>query len=429
VRILIVSQYFWPESFRINDLALGLKERGHVVTVLTGMPNYPSGRLFSGYGLFSPSNDDFHGMPVHRVPLIPRGKGQRYRLAMNYLSFAFSASLLAPFRCRGDFDLIFVYEPSPITVGLPALLLKKLKHAPIMFWVQDLWPESLSATGAARSRWLLRWVAKMVRFIYQRCDRILVQSEGFIPNVTSMGADAQHVTYFPNWAEAVYQPVEVDTLAPERAEMPDGFRVLFAGNIGAAQSFETLLAAAEQLMPQADIHWVILGDGHRKAWLEEQIAARGLKDRVHLLGRQPVEAMPRYFALADALLVSLRRDPIFALTIPSKVQSYLACAKPILAALDGEGARAVREAGAGLTSPAEDATALAESVLQLYQMKPERRAMMGRNGRSYFEANFERDSLLDRLEVLMQAIKRQSMLILIPLGLPLLELHFNTHLL
>jgi len=402
VKVLIVCQYFWPESFRINDLALGLKERGHAVTVLTGMPNYPSGRLFPGYGLFSPKQDEFQGIPVHRVPLVPRGNGQRWRLALNYLSFAFCAGLLAPFYCRGAFDLIFVYEPSPITVGLPALVLKKLKRAPIVFWVQDLWPESLSATGAARSRWLLRWVAKMVRFIYQRCDRILVQSEGFIQSVTAMGTDPSRVNFFPNWAESLYRPVELEEDAPERGEMPRGFCVMFAGNIGAAQSFDTLLDAAEQLRSYADIHWVILGDGHRRAWVEEQITARGLKDRVHLLGRRPVEAMPRYFALADALLVSLRRDPIFALTIPSKVQSYLACSKPILAAVDGEGAKVIRESRGGLISPAEDAKALAESVLQLYDMKSEERAVMGKNGRAYFEANFERDSLLDRLEGWMQ---------------------------
>ena len=184
MKILIVTQYFWPESFRINDLALGLKERGHMVTVLTGMPNYPSGRLFQGYGLFSQSKDEFQGILIHRVPLIPRGKGERWRLALNYLSFTCFASLLAPLRCRGVFDLIFVYEPSPITVGLPALVLKPLKRAPIIFWVHDLWPESLSATEAVRSEPVLRSVAKLVRFIYRRCDRILVQSEGFIPSVT-----------------------------------------------------------------------------------------------------------------------------------------------------------------------------------------------------------------------------------------------------
>jgi len=408
VHILIVSQYFWPESFRVNDLALGLKERGHAVAVLTGLPNYPTGRFFPGYGFFTPSSEEFNGLPVYRVPLIPRGSGQRWRLALNYFSFAIFASLLAPVHCRGAFDLIFVFEPSPITVGIPAIMLKKFKRAPVMFWVQDLWPESLSATRAIRSELLLHWVAKLVRFIYQRCDRILVQSEGFIPSVTALGADPQRVAYFPNWAETIYRPVATAEDAPERKEVPAGFCVMFAGNIGAAQSFETILEAATLLRQHQDIHWVVVGDGHRRAWVEGQILERGLKQSVHLLGPRPAEVMPHYFALADALLVTLKCDPIFALTIPSKVQSYLACAKPILAALNGEGARVVRESGAGLVCPAEDAKALAESVLRLSRMSPQERAAMGQKGRTYFEANFEREKLLDRLEGLMlEMVKRQ----------------------
>lgn len=366
--------------------------------MLTGMPNYPLGQLFRGYDWFSPNTEQFEGIPVYRVPLITRGKGQPWRLALNYLSFTICASLLAPFRCRGAFDVIFVYQPSPITVGLPALVLKMLKRAPIVFWVQDLWPESLSATGAVQSRMALRWVEKLVRFIYRRCDLILVQSEGFIPCVTAVGADSQRVVYFPNWAEAFYRPVGMTLDATERAEMPNGFRVMFAGNIGAAQSFETLLAAAEQLKPYAEIQWVVVGDGHKKVWLEEQITARGLKGCVHLLGRHPVEAMPRYFALADALLVLLRKDPLFAVTIPSKVQSYLACGRPIIAALEGSGAAIVREAAAGLVCDPGDGKDLARAVMSLYRMTPEERGLMGMHGRQYYESHFDRDMLIERLD-------------------------------
>ncbi|MGH7146379.1 MAG: glycosyltransferase family 4 protein [Nitrospiraceae bacterium] len=403
MKILIVSQYFWPESFRINDLALGLKERGHEVTVLTGMPNYPSGRMFSGYTMFSPTNERFEGIPILRFPLIPRGNGRRWRLALNYVSFALSASLLAPLRCKGPFDSIFVFEPSPVTVGIPALVLKKLTRVPIVFWVQDLWPESLSATGAVRSQRVLRWVAKLVRFIYRRCDCVLVQSEGFIPYVTAMGADPQRVMYFPNWAESLYHPVEVGADAPERAEMPDGFRVMFAGNIGAAQSFETILDAAERLKKHYDIHWVILGDGHRKSWVEEQVIARGLKGQVHLLGSRPLESMPRYFALADALLVSLKKDPLFAATIPSKVQSYLACGRPILAVLEGSGAAVVRDAGAGMVCAPDDGRGLAEAVLRLFQLSQQERSLMGQKARYYYDRHFERNMLLDRLESVFRA--------------------------
>lgn len=398
MRVLIVTQYFWPESFRINDLVLGLKERGHYVAVLTGKPNYPGGRYFPGYGFFGHSREDFRGIPVHRVPLLARGAGSAWRIVANYLSFALSASALGPLRCRGQYDAIIVFEPSPITVALPAIIIAKLKRIPILLWVQDLWPESLSATGAVKSRFILGLVGRMVRFIYRRCARILVQSEGFIDRVVAAGAPAERVFYFPNWAEDLYGPVQPSETLAEGNEMPRGFRLMFAGNIGAAQSFETILAAAEHLKGYNQIHWVILGDGHHRKWVAEQIRARGLESNVLLLGQRPVESMPRYFAFADAFLVTLRRDPVFSLTVPSKIQSYLACAKPLLGALDGEGARVIERSGAGLVCPAEDAQALADAALSLYGMSEAERKAMGEHGRAYFESHFRRDRLLGKLE-------------------------------
>ena len=404
VRVLIISQYFWPESFRINDLVLGLKERGHEVAVLTGKPNYPTGVFFTGYSFFSRNKEAFQDVPVYRVPLIPRGKGQRWRLALNYFSFVFFAGVLGPILCRGRFDLIFVYEPSPITVCLPAIVLKGLKRAPLILWVQDLWPESLSATGAVQSPFILNWVTRLVRFIYRRCEMILVQSEGFISRVLALGVEPGRVRYFPNWAETLYQPLNPGECTPEQKQMPNGFRVMFAGNIGAAQSFETILSAAEKLKHHQDIHWMILVDGHKKDWVAQQINALGLDDKVHLLGHRPVDTMPRYFALADAMLVTLRRDPVFALTVPSKVQSYLACAKPIISAADGETARVVEDSGAGFSCPAEDAAALADAVFKLYRMSPIERKQMGEKGRVYYETHFQRERLLGKLEGWMRDI-------------------------
>jgi glycosyltransferase involved in cell wall biosynthesis len=190
--------------------------------------------------------------------------------------------------------------------------------------------------------------------------------------------------------------------------MPNGFRVVFAGNIGAAQDFHNILSAAEKLKAKKDIHWVILGDGRMSNWVQAEISKRGLYDTVHLLGRYPAEAMPRFFALSDALLVTLKKEPIFALTIPSKIQSYLACAKPIIAGLEGEGARVVEEAGAGITCPAEDPTELAQAVLKMYRMTSEKRDSMGRRGRKYFEDNFEREKLLDRLTQLITELKEET---------------------
>ncbi len=399
--MLIVTQYFWPEAFRITDLALALRDRGHEVTVLTGLPNYPHGRLFEGYGARGPWSETVAGIPVVRVPLVPRGAGQGWRLAANYASFAASATAFGLARLPGHFDVAFVYEVSPITVALPAIALRRLSGVPVVLWVQDLWPHNVSATGAVRSEGVLRGISRLTRWIYARCDLILAQSEAFIPPLEADGVDPAKLSYLPNWAEAVYRPMDVGPDAEERTRLPEGFRVVFAGNIGVSQDFGTILAAAERLRDHRDIHFVVLGDGRMRHWVEREVAKRELGGIVHLLGQHPVEAMPRYFALADALLMSLRHDPVYSMVIPSKLQSYMACGKPVIAALDGEAARVVRAAGGGMVVGAQDPDGLAEAVLRLHGMDPEERRQMGLGNRRYFEEHFERDRLLATLERLL----------------------------
>jgi glycosyltransferase involved in cell wall biosynthesis len=405
MNILIVTNHFWPENFNINILARDLTARGHHVTVLAGIPNYPQGKFFPGYGILKKRVDDYQGIKVAHVPIIPRGKGNNLRLILNYLSFVVSGCLLAPFYCRAKYEIIFVYETSPITVGLPALVLKKLKDSLIVFWVQDLWPESLAATGAVKSNVVLNLVGVLVRLIYRGCDILLAQSKAFLPSIARFGGKPGQVVYYPNTTEDFYQPVCLEANAPERLLVPSGFCLMFAGNIGAAQDFDNILAAMEIIKDYPDIHLVILGDGRRRDWVQAQVQQRGLEQTVHLLGRYPPETMPRFFALATSMLVTLRKEPIFSLTIPSKVQSYLACGKPIIAALDGEGARIIEEAGAGLTCPAGSSADLAEVIIKMYRMSPLDRQVMGTRGRSYFERHFERKMLLDRLEELMAKLR------------------------
>ncbi|SRR6266702_112049 len=401
MHVLIVSQYFWPENFRINDLALGLLERGYQVTVLTGVPNYPDGSVFDGYGYFN-KQQDYHGVKVLRVPLIPRGKGGGLRLALNYISFAVTASIIGPLICKDKYDLVFVFQMSPVTQGLPALVLKKMFKYPVFFWVQDLWPESLSATGAIKSRFVLNVVGKLVTFIYRRCDRILIQSRTFLDSIVLQGGEANHVLYFPNSAESLFVTPSSNTIPIPL--LPEGFKILFAGNIGAAQDFETIISAAERLQCHKDIQWIIVGDGRMRGWSEEEVKKRGLGNNVHFLGRYPLDAMPAFFSQADALLVTLKKEPIFALTIPSKIQSYLACGRPVIAALDGEGANVIEEAGAGFTCPGGAPDALAQAVLKMYETPMPERDKMGVRGRAYYEANFDRDMLLDRLDGWMRRV-------------------------
>ena len=398
MKLLILSQYFWPENFRINDVVEGLVSRGHAVTVYTGLPNYPSGRFFPGYGWRGPWRETYKAAEVRRAPLLPRGSGSGLRLGLNFVSHALAATLLAPWLVRGRFDAILVYEPSPMTIGIPARALRALKRAPLLFWVQDLWPESLSATGSVKSRLVLWLVDALIKWIYRGCDRVLVQSEAFTPSVRAHGVPQSRIRYVPNSAESFYRKVEPRAEDAEAKEMGAGFRVLYAGNIGAAQDFPTILAAAERLKGEPHIQWLILGEGRMRAWVEEEVRRRALEGCVHLLGQRPPESMPRYFAHADVLLATLRREPIFAYTIPSKIQTYIACARPVVAALEGEGGRIIREAGAGWTVPPEDPAALAAAVLAASRLtKPERDAM-GQRGEAWFRQHFEREKLLSRLE-------------------------------
>jgi colanic acid biosynthesis glycosyl transferase WcaI len=404
MRILVVTQYFWPENFRINDLVAELVRRGHDVTVLTGLPNYPGGALFpefaAGRGAFS----TYEGATIVRVPLILRGRGRGVRLFANYLSFALSASLLGAWRLRRRrADAIFVFEPSPITVGLPAVLFGRLRRAPVTLWVLDLWPETLVALGVVRSRLLLRLVSRMVRFIYDRCALVLVQSRGFVPAVLrhSSRDDAAHRTrYFPSWSEPLATGCAVDP-AQEVGWRPDLFTVVFTGNVGEAQDFPAILKAAERLIDEPRIRWVVVGDGRASRWVEEEVRNRGLEERVLLVGRFPLERMPSFLRHADALLVSLRADPVFALTIPGKVQSYLQSGLPIVAMLDGEGARIVEESGVGVTCPAGDSEGLARAVLALSALSPEERTEMGQRGAKYAAREFSREQLISRLEAML----------------------------
>lgn len=405
MRILVVSQYFWPENFRINDLVKEWVQRGHQVTVLTGVPNYPLGSVFEDYRLKPSAFAEYEGAKVIRVPMLSRGHGD-FRLVLNYLSFVVGASIFGPWYLRGiSVDVIFVFEPSPVTVGLPAILLSRLKKASVVFWVLDLWPETLVALDEVRSPWILASVGRVVRFIYNRCAFVLGQSRGFVDSIAKYCDDKKKIRYFPSWAEDVFADENVNP-APEIPEMTDGFTVMFAGNIGEAQDMPAVLKAAELLKDKPAIRWIIVGDGRKSEWLKSEVIRRGLQGQVLLPGRFLVERMPSFYAHADALLVSLKRDPVFSMTIPGKVQSYLLVGKPMLGMMDGEGAAVISDANAGLSCDAGDAAGLADAVLTLAAMTPDQRMQLGLNGKKYAQQEFDRSQLMDRLEALLgEAVK------------------------
>ena len=397
MKVLIVSQYFWPETFCINALARSLRERGVELTVLTGKPNYPEGNIFEGYSAFGVCREHYADIEILRLPTVSRGQRSSLRLFLNYISFIIVSAVLGPMVLRGRaFDVIFVYAPSPILQALPAILLARLKRARLVVWVQDLWPESLKATGHVNSRLLLAVTARVVRMIYRASDRILVQSQAFVAPVSALTEDANKVRYYPNLYQVTEQ-CEVSSRAGElTANLKSHFSVVFAGNLGTAQSLDTIVGAARELLSDPDIRIVLVGSGRLDQWLLEQRKALGLTNLM-LPGRFDPSDLPAIFEAAKALLVTLKPEPAFGLTIPSKVQAYLAAGRPILASLDGEGSRIIHEAKAGLCSEAGNAKALAENVRRLWQMTPQERQELGQNGRHYFDRHFAPDVLTDEL--------------------------------
>jgi glycosyltransferase involved in cell wall biosynthesis len=408
MRILVVTQYFWPENFRINELVAELVRRGNQVTVLTGLPNYPDGRVFREFRESPEGFSGYFGAEIVRVPMWPRGSG-RLSLLLNYLSFLLFASIGGAWKLRRrEYDVIFVFEPSPVTVGIPAIVLRRLKRAPLLFWVLDQWPETLAAVGAVKSPRVLRTVGKLVSFIYNRCDAVLAQSKSMVELVAKYTQPSKRVHYFPNWTEAMQDPREVQR-APELPARIDSFDIMFAGNIGESQDFGAILAAAELLRSETRVRWVVVGDGRMAAWVRDEIARRGLAANVLMLGRHAPERMPSFYRCADALLLSLRDEPVFALTVPGKLQSYLAVGVPVLGMLNGDGARIIEEAGAGFTCAAGDSAGLADAVRRLIALPAEKRARMAEAGRSYAKREFDRDRLISTLEQHMRALMQEHL--------------------
>jgi len=399
MKILIVSQYFWPENFKINDIAHGLKEKGHEVAIITGKPNYPSGKFSNGYSFLNRRVETWQGIKIYRSALIPRGKGNGLNLFINYFSFVLFGSIRILF-IKGSFDKILVFEPSPITVGIPAIIAKIKFKAPIYFWVQDLWPASISAAGGVRNKFILNSFNLLTKFIYRHCQKILVQSKAFIPYICNQGVNKEKLIYYPNTTEAYYKFKLPESFFLN--VLPIGFRIMFAGNIGEAQSFDTLLNAAKLLNDEGvKVNWIILGEGRLIPHVKQKIIEYKLQDNFILMGSFPSEKMPDFFSCADILLVSLKDNPVLSMTIPSKIQSYLACGKPIITSLNGEGSRIVLEAKAGFVSKAEDPVDLANNLKKALSMTQFDLNELGKNARKYFEKEFERNQLINRLELIL----------------------------
>ena len=397
-RVLLVTQYFQPENFKCNDIAFELQRRGYEVTVLTAIPNYPQGKYFDGYGLFKRRVEHIDGVKVIRGFVIPRGKGGKIGLSLNYLSYLVSSCLIALYlSLRYKYEAVFVHQVSPVTIGVAATLVKRIQRIPMYFWVLDLWPESLTAAIGLRNRYILGFFSKMVQWFYRRSDKILISSKGFANSICEKGDFAEKIIYFPNWVDKALT-AKADVVTPD---VPNGFVAMFTGNIGASQDFGTVLSAADRLKEHKDIHFVIVGNGRAREWVEQQIVERGLNETVHCVGSYPLEAMPATFAKADVLFAALKDEPIFALTVPAKIQAYMSSGKPIISMINGEAMELVREVGCGMAVAAEDSKAFADAVLQMSQLSQSEREQMGNRGREFASNNFDFTKQMTLLEEIM----------------------------
>lgn len=397
MRILVVSQYFWPENFRINDLCLALKDKGHEITVLTGKPNYPSGVFFDDYINSPCSFDLYHKIPIIRAPILPRKSGSK-NLLLNYISFLVSGSTYGAYELRKkDFDIVFVCQLSPVTSAIPAIVLKKLKGIPLVMWSLDLWPESLEAVGVVKSKLALSMVGKLVSWIYGHCDVILGQSESYLNAVRRRSCKAQ-LELFPNWAEDQFK-IEAKKVAQPSSVLT----IMFAGNVGDAQDFESIIECAKLLkINRSRVQFSIVGSGRKFIWLKSQIEDCQLDDYFILHGQHPLEDMPVFYEEADIALVSLKPNDIFERTVPGKIQSYMLASLPILSMLDGEGKKLVEAAGCGLACPASAHQKLYENILTMLSMSPERRRELGGNGKNFAERYFNKALLVAKLEALFE---------------------------
>ncbi len=401
MKILLVCQYFWPESFRVNDLAIELKQRGFEVSVLTGKPNYPQGKFYHGYGFFSKIKDIYKGINIYRVPIISRGNGKGIRLFLNYLSFVIFGCFFVLFH-RKKYDVVLTYGLSPIIQAYPAILYKKLHRVKTLLWVQDLWPESVSAAGNVNSKFVLKPLFRVVKHIYKNTNQILVQSTSFIPSIKEKGVLEDKLYYMPNWAEDLYS--DVSRVNKERYIdiIPNGFVVMFAGNIGEAQDFECIIKAVEKTKNIPDIKWVIVGDGRKRQWVENKIEQLELQDTVKLLGRYPLEDMPDLFTHADIMLLTLKDEEIFSMTIPSKLQSYMAFGKPVAGMLNGIGARIIVDSKCGYVTGASDSVTLANNIIEAYSNKKEDLVEKGLNGKKYYNEFFSKKQIIDKLLIIFK---------------------------
>lgn len=401
-KILFVCQYFYPETFRGNDIAFHWAAEGHEVHVVTGIPNYPDGKFFSGYGIFKKRHEIIKGVHITHLPIVPRGKDNKIMLMLNYFSYLAIGWIWMFFHAMlHKYDFVFCQQLSPVTMSSPAVLYKKMRNVPLYTWVLDLWPESLQVAGNINNNTILGFFNLFVKSEYKNSDKILTSSRNFDKSILKYGAYKDKIIYFPQWSDGVSNTSSPDFALPEKLlQLSNGtnFIVMFAGAIGEAHGMECNMQAALKTKEHKDIKWVIVGDGRKLDWVRSFIADNGLADTVLTFGRFPSETMPKFFEKADVMLVSLNDSPLFNMYSPAKIASYMAAGKPIIAALNGEGRGVVEASNCGWAVKAGDSEALSRLIVVLAQLDRHALSEKGKNGKDYYDKFFTKEKSLTTLD-------------------------------
>ena len=402
MRLLIVTNHFYPESFRVNDIAFDRVGKGDKVTVLTAIPDYPEGRFHNGYSFFSRRVERVGGVKIVRVPVIPRGNGGKIRMMLHYGSsvfFFFFYSLYQALFHR--YDAVFVHDTSPAFISSPAQRVGRYQKIPVYHWILDMWPESLTA-GGIYGGWIYKLVLRKMKTYYRRDKNIFIASRGFRKMLQDRGVEDGKIIYLPNWCDDAVD--EGKNVASNKVvaipKLPAGFILMFAGNLGEAQNLENVLKAAQVCREDKNLHFVFLGDGRKKLWMDEFVESKGLSDTVHLLGRYPSSTMMSFFQKADVLLVSLKNEMVFNMTLPAKVQSYMAAGKPIMGVLKGEGADIIAESECGWSVDPGNPQAIADTVREISRLPKEKLEELGYKAYSYYRNHFTKDICMDILEII-----------------------------
>ncbi|TWE04173.1 glycosyltransferase involved in cell wall biosynthesis [Peribacillus frigoritolerans] len=395
--ILVIAQYFYPEQFRINDICTEWVKRGYKVTVITGIPNYPQGKYYDGYGMFKKRKEMYNGIEIIRIPLIPRGNTS-IMLALNYLSFVLSGFFWKLFT-KIKADYVFIFEVSPMTQALPGVWYAKKENIPCYIYVQDLWPENVEIITGITNKHIIGAIGKMVDYIYARCTKIFTTSNSFVDSIEKRIVPREQIEYWPQYAEDFYRPLEKEPIP----EIPndDAFNIIFAGNIGNAQGLDILPKVAvliKEKQLNRKIRFNIVGDGRYKETLVEMVKSNNVDDMFNFIPKQPANKIPEFMAACNCAFLCLTNSPLFAMTIPAKLQSYMACGIPIIASAEGETSQIINESNAGLSSPAGDVQKLSEIIIELSSKNSKELNQIGFNAKNYYDKNFNKEELLNKMD-------------------------------